>query len=187
MATQLSIINTALVLVGAETIASLEDSSREARVAGLVYDVTRDDILTRHLWVHTLGQAQLAELVATPLFGYSRAYQLPTDPKMLRLVRKNQPRNDYEIFEDKLYTDDSAVEIIYQFDPGESSDPAYLVRSMEYEFAKIFALSLLQDETQSQIFDRMAERQLKVARRLDSQNIPPKQIDDSEFVLTAVR
>jgi len=187
MASKLDIINNALLMVGAETIQTLTDSSREARVAAAIYDTTKEDIISRHPWNFSLGQAQLAQIAATPLFGFDHAYQLPVDPKAIRVIRKNTPRNDYRILEDKLYTDDNEVEILYQFDPGEQNYPAYFVRLFEYEIAKIFSFALMQDETQAQIFEGLMTKQMRAARTIDSQSSPSRELDSSEFVLTAVR
>jgi len=130
---------------------------------------------------------QLAQVAQKPLFGYDYAYQLPVDPKLIRIIRKNSPRNDYSILEDKLYTDDKTVEILYQFDPGEKNYPSYFVVLLEYEMAKKFAFSLMQDETQGQIFASESEKQQRIARNIDSQNNAPRKINPAEYLLTAAR
>lgn len=187
MPSKISITNTALLLVGAEQINTFDDENREARVASAVYDVTKEAALSRHNWGFAIGQLQLAQLTNEPLFGFDHAYQLPTDPKMIRMLRKNSPQNDYRIFEDKLYTDDDEVEIIYLFDPGENDFPPYFTRALELELAKIFAVSVLQDETQANMFDQMSEREFKRARNIDSQNSPSQTLPKSEFVLNTTR
>jgi len=187
MTSKIEIINNALLLVGAETLQTLTDSSREARVAASVYDTTKEDIISRHPWNFSLGQVQLAQVAATPLFGFDHAYQLPVDPKAIRVIKKNTPRNDYRLLEDKLYTDDNQVEILYQFDPGEQNYPSYFRRLLEYELAKMFAFALMQDETQGQVFEGLMTRQMRAARTIDSQSSPSREMDASEFVLTAVR
>lgn len=187
MATQLSIINAALLMVGAEQISALTDSSREARVASSIYDTTIEDVLTRHPWTFSLGQIQLAQLTATPLFGYDHAYQLPTSPKALRIMRTKEYHNDYRIFEDKLYSNRDTVEIIYQFDPGEQNYPGYFARLLEMELAKLFAFALMQDETQGATFQALANEQMRRARFINSQDSPSVEINDREFALTAVR
>jgi hypothetical protein len=174
-------------MVGAETISTLEDASREARVASVIYSTTIEDILSRHPWNFALSQVSLARLAAEPLFGFEYAYQLPTDPKMLRLVRKNDPKNDYRIFEDKLYSDDNKVEIIYLFNPGEQNFPAYFVRALVLELCTLFAFSLMQDDTQGQIFTQLADTQMRRARNIDSQSEPSIAIGETEFALTNVR
>lgn len=187
MAKKISIINEAVLLVGATQISSLEDSSREALVAGSVYTTTYEELISCHPWTFSLNQVSLTRLVDDPLFGFDHAYQLPVDPKLIRLIRKNNPKNDYRLFEDKLYTDDDEVEIIYQFKPQEENLPSYFVRALVMELSKLFALSLIQDETQAQLFEGLAQRQVRKARNIDSQNQPSIAIDKNEFVLTSVR
>lgn len=187
MATQLSICNNALYLVGADEMNTLEDETREARVCNAIYPETKDALISRYPWNFSLAQVQLARLSATPLFDYTYAYQLPTSPKCLRVLRKNARNNDYRTFEDMLFTDDDAVEIIYQFSPAETTFPAYVTRCLEYEMAKILALALLQDESQATVFDKLAEREFMRSKTVDAQSNPPLAIDPSEFSLVAVR
>ena len=187
MPTQLGIINNALLMVGANSINTLSDSSREARTAAAIYSTTLNDIISRHPWTFTLGQIKLAQLQQEPLFGFEHAYQLPVDPEVIRVIRKNNPASDYQIYQDKLFTNDNEVEILYQFNPGEEAFPAYFTRLVELELAKMFAFMLLQDETQAQVFDGLMTRQMRAARTIDSQNDPPAQIDAKQFALTAVR
>jgi hypothetical protein len=184
---KISIINNALLLVGAETINSLDDTSREARVASAIYEVEKNTLLASYPWSFSLGQVALTRLVETPLFDYEYAYQLPTDPKRIRVIRKNNPSNDYRIFEDKLYSNDDAVEIIYQFDPGEDNLPDYVVSALQMSLSKLFALAIIQDETMAAGFEVMAEKALRKARNINAQENPTIQIDTREFALTAIR
>lgn len=189
MATDISICNSALVLIGADenAISTFEDATRPARVCSQLYPTTRGSMLSRHPWNFTLGQVQLAQIVDDPLFQYNHAYQLPTDPKMVRLIRTDTPGDDYRIFEDKLYTNFSVVNILYQFDPGEENYPDYFVRVLELRMAELLALALSQDESFSQVMAAKAFNAIKEARYIDSTNIPPQSMDDNVLALTSVR
>ena len=187
MATQLSIINTALLLAGTNQITALDDETREARVAAATYTVTREDMLSRYPWDHATGQATLARLVATPLFGYSYAYQLPTDPKAIAILKKDNVPNNYKIYEDKLYSDNTTVNIDYVYDPGEANDPPYFTRLLEFALTEIYAFTLIQDESLGDSFEARKSKQLIVAKNIDAQNSPADQISENEFALTAIR
>lgn len=187
--TDISICNSALVLVGADenAIITFDDTTREARICNQIYEITKDALISKHPWNFTLGLVQLSQLSSTPLFGWSYAYQLPTDPKVIRVIRTDTRGDNYQIFEDKLYSDFSAVKIIYQFDPGEENYPSYFIRALELRLAELLALALSQDESFSRELERKAFRAFKEARFIDSTNDPPSHIHDNNFALTSVR
>ena len=184
MATDVSICSAALVMVGADEINSFDDETRESKLCGILYETTLQNVLTEHPWRFSLGRVELAELEDTPLFGYTKAFQLP--PDRLRLISMETP-TAYEVFEDKLYTNVDPVRITYQFQPVESKFPPYFVRLMEFEMACLLAGALAEDESKLKIFRDLADIQKRKARNLDSQQQPSRAIRDSNHVLTQVR
>lgn len=190
MTTDLAIVNTALYLVGADEIETFEDPSREAAVASRLYETTKKNFLQQTLWNFSVAMVELAgEELATDSseyeFGFTHEYTLP--PDMLRLVSKAAPTNDYMISRDKLYTNDDEVHVLYQYDVSESEMPAYAVRALEFEFARLFSAALLQDDTQIQIWGTVAKDALAKAKTIDAQNEPSPEIDVSNFELVSVR
>lgn len=87
MAGKVEIANRALTKLGAERILLLTDPSKEARVMNSMFDTVFDAELRRHRWKFALKRATLPALVAAPEWGYSYAYQLPSD--FLALVQVN--------------------------------------------------------------------------------------------------
>lgn len=190
MATDISICNTAIVIAGGgeNSIQTFDDETREARLCSQIYETTKDTLISKHPWSFTLGEVQLARLADTPVLDdYEYVYQLPTSPKLIRLIRTETPGEDYRVYEDKLYSNFTSRKIVYQFDPGEENYPAYFVRALELRLAEILALSLAQDETFSDQLERKAFRAFKEARYVDSSNTPPRHIDDNNLALISVR
>lgn len=189
MATDITICNSALAIIGADenAIATFSDSTREARICSQLYATTKGALLSRHPWSFSLGQATLARLSDTPLFEYEYAFQMPTNPKAIRIIKTENDAEDYRIFEDKLYTNYATMKILYQFDPGEEDMPEYFIRALEFRMAELLALALSQDETFSQVLEGKAFRAFKEARYTDSANTPPKSISDAALALTSVR
>jgi hypothetical protein len=190
MTTDLGICNTGLYLVGADEINGFDDETREAKISSQLYDTTKKSCLQMHLWNFSLVYAELAKTElstdsAEYDFGFKYQYQLPVD--YLRAVRKNEPTNDYRISRDKLYTNDDEVQLHYQYDVSEGSMPAYFVRYLELEMAKIYAAALLQDETQIEIWSSLSQEALRKAKTIDAQSEPSAQIDPRNFALTSVR
>lgn len=190
MTTDLSICQSALLLVGDEAIESFTDSSRAARICSKLYTVTKQKRLQSHNWNFSLAFQELAKIELTDgtpeeEFGYDYAYQLP--PDYLRFISKNEPSNDYQIVGDKLYTSDDDVQILYQYDVSESEFPAYFTRVLELDMASLLAGALIQDESLMQIMAAMRTEELISAKNIDSQNNPSTEIDESNFALTSVR
>lgn len=188
--TDLDICISALLLVGADEINAFTDSTREARICAQLYQTTKEAMLQKAHWSFSLAMTELSRttLATTSAeyeFGYTYQYALP--PDYLRIIRKNNPTNDYRIVGNKLYTNDDDVQILYQYDVDESRFPSYFTRAFELEMAKLLAAALLQDDNQVQIWEALAKKELISARNIDAQNTPSPQVDPSNFALTHVR
>ena len=190
MATDLNMCTTALYLIGADGIESFEDDSREARICSRIYEDTKKSLLSSATWNFSLAMVklagvELAEDSAERKFGYIYEYQLP--PDYLRLIKKNSPSDDYMISRDKLYTNDSEVEILYQYNVSESEFPAYFTRALELGLTVLLSAAILQDESQVQIWQPLARAELSRAKVIDAQSTPPDGIPYNNFALVSVR
>ncbi len=105
------ICNNALIKLGSNTITSLTDDTKPARLCNKMYTIMRDDLLRAHPWNFAIGRATLAQLEAAPAFGFSFQYQLPSDS--LRVLKLNTSHIPYRIEGRKLLTDSNTVELIY--------------------------------------------------------------------------
>lgn len=106
-----SICNNALIKLGADTITSLTDDVKNARLCNQVFEKLRDDILRAHPWNFALEQVQLARLVAAPVFSFAFKYQLPAN--CLRVVRMQEDYMKFKIKGRELYTDEEVAQIEY--------------------------------------------------------------------------
>ena len=77
MASEVSICNRAMALLGANTITSLSDGSTEANVCNAVYADARDAVLRSYPWSCAIKRATLAQLSSDPVWGFDKAYSLP--------------------------------------------------------------------------------------------------------------
>lgn len=94
--------NSALSMVGAASIMSLTDNSREARVCNLQYDSNRRDELRKHYWNFAIKRAALAPDTATPAFDFAYQFTLPAD--CLRIVIPNDANLDWTLEGRKILT-----------------------------------------------------------------------------------
>lgn len=185
MASDLSICNSSLLMANANTINSFDDSTREALMCNQLYETTRDTQLSKHPWSFSIFQEKLAKTTNTPLFDYDYEYQLPTG--YIRILKTDNLGNDYRILKDKLLSNQTEVELLYQKNPGEEFFPAYFERLVELKMAELLSLSLVQDEAMAQAFQRSYLLAMREARGIDSQNSPNLRISEQELSLTAVR
>lgn len=179
MASDIDIASNALVRIGAEPISSFTEGGASGQAAANLYEPTIRALLTEHRWRFAAGKRQLARLVSAPLNEYSYAYQLPSD---MLLMYRVYPSGNYEIFEDKLYTNATSVEIDYLFRPSEAQFPAYFQLACEYKLASEFALIVTSNRTLAETYEFKANEQMKKARFADSQGRPQANIYTFDYM-----
>jgi hypothetical protein len=91
-----SIVNMALAHLGEAAILSLNDDSRQARLALRDFEEIRDDLLRDHIWNWAKKRTTLAASSTDPDWEYDNAFVVPSD--FLRLVDVyNLDEEDYRI------------------------------------------------------------------------------------------
>lgn len=179
MATDISMSSNALLLIGHSTINSFSDAGAGARAASNLYQTVYEDAITSYPWRFAMGKKALSKLVDSPLNEWTNAFQLPTD---LLLTYRTYPRSDFEIYEDKLYSDQDSIEIDYWFKPEETSLPPYFVKYVQYLLAAEFAISVSDNRTLAEVFDAKAQQQGLIAQNRDSQGRTNNAIESSPFI-----
>ena len=185
MTTDISNCNTALIMVGADDINSFEDNTLQAKLCKNVYTDTKQTLLQYHPWRFSLKQKDLGgSLVTKPLFKWKNQFQLPADLLRIISIKDNE---DYEVYENKILTDSSTCQIIYQYKVSESQMPSYFVRALQFHLARIFAISLQEDPAKMQMFDQAADKETARARSIDAQQQPNTSIPEKNFSLVNIR
>lgn len=163
-----SICNSALIKVGAATIASLSDGTKNANLCQEQYPKIRDQLLCAHPWNFALKRASLAPLPSVPLFDYSNTFQLPAD--CLRVVRISDPVLEWKIEGSQLLTDSSSVLIKYI---SHVTDPtlfeASFLTALEFRLSSELAYAISQNATLAQGLFETYKEELAVARSVNSQ------------------
>jgi len=178
MATSISMCSNALLLIGHGTISSFTEGSAGSRVASNLYDTTYENLLTLSRWRFATAKRDLGRLVDTPLNEWTYAYQLPAD---YLVAIKVYPQSDYEIYEDKLYSNLTEVALDFVFKPDESMLPPWFVKTMEYALASQFAIPITDNSTKAEEYRVQYEAQYKKARFVDAQARPNDAIVHSPF------
>ena len=97
MASVVDICNEAMDLLGAATITSLTENSKEARLCNRNFEKIRDTVLRAHNWNIAITRKQLAKDSDAPAFGFTNQFTLPTDPYCLRVISLHTANVDNEI------------------------------------------------------------------------------------------
>lgn len=114
--TETEICNSALIKVGADTIASLTDNSKRARLCNKLYGTCRDEVLYAHPWNFAIKRVQLARLSTSPTYEFTYAYQLPSD--VLRVLGTKGsdlygPTLNWQREGDTIVSDESSMMVRY--------------------------------------------------------------------------
>ncbi len=183
----LALCTRALLKIGAQPIASLDEGTAEAEVAANLYAGTRDALLSSHPWSFATGQSCLPRLAATPVADFQYAFQLPAG--ILRVLSAGLPESGrglaYRLFEDRLHCNAPQVVLSYVFRPDESAFPAFFAAALAARLAAEFCIPLTENTARAQLLLAQAEVELGRARRADSQQATPRAIED--FPLVTVR
>ena len=170
-ASDVSLSSNAMILLGGSTIASFTEQSAESEIAANLFDHSYKAILTEHRWRFATRQATLARLSAKPNDIYEYQFQLPTD--LLYLIRAVTVQ-DYEIFEDKLYTNHTEVHIEYIYNISSDKVPSYWTKMFEYYLASQFAIPLTGDVEKASYYGQQYEKAKVKAKFADSSQRPAR-------------
>lgn len=184
MASQVSIVNRALVKLGETPVLLLTDNVKQARTMAAIFDDTRDAELRANRWKFAIKRAQLSALVAAPSFGYSVQYELPDD--YLALVQVGEiylrtgmkQRAPWSIEGRRLLTDMPApLSIRYISRVTDTSQfDALFVDSLACRLAMEACETLTQSDTKFQRVAAMRDESLKQALRVDAIENPPDEL-----------
>lgn len=183
----LALCSRALIRIGAQPVASLDEGTAEAEVAANLYPGVRDALLSAHPWSFATGQATLPRLAATPVADFAHAFQLP--PDFLRALSAGGPGAGrgvpYRLAEDRLHADADQVTLTYVFRPEESAFPAFFAAALVARLAAEFCIPLTESSARAELLFRLAENEFRAARLADSQQHTTAAIEG--FPLIAAR
>jgi len=178
MASDIDISSNALQMIGASSIQSFTDPGAGAKVASALYEPILIALLTRTYWRFAVKKQKLNLLSQTPLNGFSKAFQIPTDSLKIERV---YPRTEYAIFEDKLFSNTNDIDIDYVFRPADSALPSYFVLAFTYKLASEFALSVTDNENKNALYEQKFRSAMAEAYSADAQQYPQTPIQDQPF------
>lgn len=186
MASETSIVNSALRKLGVERVVSLTAGNKRARVCGEVYPRLRDDELRRHVWNFAKAKAQLAKTSTAPVSGYDTAYELPADFIRVVGVWGDKIENyapAYEIVRNTIQCDVSEMFLTYIRLVTDTNLMDALFRgALAYRIAMETALALEGTEVARTVLERGYTSRIIGARSVDAIEDYPERMPDSPWI-----
>jgi hypothetical protein len=189
MASVVDICNGSLNQLGASTILSLTEDSKNARLCNSRYTQVRDAVFRSHPWNCLQKRVELAADTTAPAWGFSYAYTLPAD--CLRLLRILDYDSNYKVEGRKILSNTSSMKILYI---GRITDPNEYDESLRETLSAALGADIAfavtsNNQTASNMYNLFQDK-LKDARFIDStegQNIDQDlgmsdQIDAGTFI-----
>ena len=111
------ICNSALSLIGQESIVSLNENKPGARQCKANFDPCRRSVLVAHDWTFAEARVTTAAETDTPAFNFTYQHALPSDCLRIRSVNKSpEPSELWRPAGRKILTDDSTLYVVYTKD-----------------------------------------------------------------------
>jgi hypothetical protein len=176
----IALCSRALLKIGAQPVASLEEGTAEAEVAANLYPGLRDALLASFPWSFATTQATLPRLAAAPVADWLYAFQMPAD--LLRVLSAGSPYLGsglaYHVLGQHLHCNAEQVTLSYIRRPDESAFPAFFAEALVARLAAEFCLPLTEDASRARLLFDLADSLLRSARNTDSQQATPRAIAD---------
>tara|TARA_Y100001951_G_scaffold52173_1_gene41274 strand:+ start:1090 stop:1671 length:582 start_codon:yes stop_codon:yes gene_type:complete len=167
MASVVDICNTALNQLGASTILTLTEDSKNARLCNARYTQIRDAVFRSHPFNCLQKRVELSSSTTTPAWGYSFQYDLPGD--CLRLLRILDYDSDHKVEGRSILSNNSSMKILYISritDPNKYDE--LLRETISAALAADIAYAITSNNTTQQNMIALYQDKLRDARFVDS-------------------
>jgi len=189
MASVVDICNGALNQLGATTILSLTEDSKNARLCNARYTQVRDAIFRSHPWNCLQERTSLAKDTTAPAWGFTAQFTLPAD--CLRLLYIIDYDSNYKVEGRKILSNTSTMKILYisrVTDPNQYDE--LLRETLSAALAADIAYGITSSNPVSEKMNTLFQDKLRDARFVDAtegQNNAPDlgmtdAIDASTFI-----
>ena len=187
MASVVNMCNSALNLLGASTISSLTEDTKNARLCNQRYEPIRDRVFRSHNWNCLIKRIQLAQDSTGPVVEYTYGYTLPTD--CLRVMKISNGSTDsiasdldYKVEGRKIVTDITTIYLVYIAlitDPNEYD--SYLREAVSHQLAADICYAITNNSTLANNYMTRADERLREARFIDATENSLDTVEANEF------
>ena len=167
MASTVDICNGALNQLGATTILSLTEDSKNARICNQRYTQVRDGVFRSHPWNCLQKRVELAADSTAPAWGFKVSFTLPSD--CLRLLRILDYESNYKVEGRKILSNTSSMKILYVAritDPNQYDE--LLRETLSASLGADIAFAITSNNQTAQNMYTLFQDKLRDARFVDS-------------------
>ena len=167
MASIVDICNGSLNQLGATTIVSLTEDSKNGRLCNARFTQVRDAVFRSHPWNCLQTRLELASSTTTPAWGFKYAYTLPAD--CLRLLRILDYDSNYKVEGRKILSNTETMKILYVSrvtDPNEYDE--LLRETLSASLGADIAFAVTSNNQTAQNMYQLFQDKLRDARFVDS-------------------
>lgn len=182
MPSVIDICNKALDKIGQDPIVSLADGNKAANLCNRNWPLIRDQVLRDHPWNFAVKRATLAPLSTAPVWGFTAAFQLPSDNLRLLEVR-DLSTDEFQLEGQTIQANQTVLYIRYI---RRVEDPNVYDTLFSDTVATRLAAELCESLTNSTskkkgLFDEY-EDSITRAKRVDGQENPPQQYEEDDWI-----
>ena len=195
MASAVDIANFAITKLGGNRIISFIDDTSEAIAVNLFYEHVREFCLTQYNWSFALKRTSLAADADGVEFGYTYAYNLPSDyltlyqvgeyyPNYSYATLRNSEKQNYVIENNQILTDlEGPLKIFYLFNQKDTTRfSAPFVKYLSTLLAHEICEEITQSNTKKTYLQDLARREYEQAVIYDRMQKAPEHISDSSWL-----
>ena len=187
MASVVNMCNSALNLLGASTISSLTEDTKNARLCNQRYEPIRNRVFRSHNWNCLIKRVQLAQDSTGPVVEYTYGYTLPTDCLRVMKIHNGSTDSiasdlDYKVEGRKIVTDITTIYLVYIAlitDPNEYD--SYLREAVSHQLAADICYAITNNSTLANNYMSRADERLREARFIDATENSLDTIEANEF------
>lgn len=197
MASDVSIVNIGLTLLGESRIISLDDNTKPAREAKAIYATVRDALLAGYNWNFAKARVALSALSEAPAFQYTKQYQLPSDCLRVWMVGdyyagldltdyRGGPTEEYTIEGRRILTNMAAplnLKYVKQVTDPNQFDPCF-IKALGCRLAEDLAEPLTQSDSKRQRAEDKFKAELSAAVRANAISNPPQRLADDDWLMS---
>ena len=187
MASNVDIVNNALSILGASTISSLTEDTKNARISNQRFENVRNRVFRSHPWNCLIKRVQLAASSTNPVIEFAKSYPLPSD--FLRVLKIHNGTTDsvasdmpYKIEGKNVITDEATV---YLVSVSKDTDPnnydSYLYEVLAYQLAADMAYGITNNATLAKNLLADADEKLRESRFVDAVENSTDTVEANEF------
>ena len=187
MASVVNMCNSALNLLGASTISSLTEDTKNARLCNQRFEPIRNRVMRSHNWNCLIKRVQLAQDSTGPVIEYTYGYTLPTD--CLRVLKVHNGTTDsvasdldYKVEGRKIVTDEGTIYLVYvAIDTDPTNYDSYLYEAISHQLAADLCYAITNNSTLANNYMARADERLREARFIDATENSLDTVEANEF------